>query len=373
MRLSVLTLVFILFLSPVFGQQFDAASVNPFGLAKDGSRNSPILADLDADGDLDMLVGFASGDFGYRENTGTKQAPAFKASSSNPFGLAALGGSSSPFLVDLDDDGDLDLFAGSGNGVHYFENKGTNQAPNFGPAQANPFSIVNPSGVVRPYLVDIDNDDDHDLFVGATDGNTYYYKNTGTKKAPAFAASVTNPFGFSDVGNRSAPSFVDVDKDGDMDAFIGERNTGSLFYFRNTGTNSAPAFTLIGADQFGIAAVNDDAKPCFGDIDDDGDNDLMIGDAVGNYTYHKNTSPAGIKDFSLTNFFASPNPFTDQVMIRGGETSTTLKLFDLKGVLVYENEIELNASIDLTALKPGIFVAELHSGKTFQRIRIAKH
>ena len=52
-------------------------------------------------------------------------------------------------------------------------------------------------------------------------------------RIPKFAAAITNPFGLTDVGSYSSPVFVDIDGDGDLDAFIGER-FGGIRYFENT-------------------------------------------------------------------------------------------------------------------------------------------
>ena len=49
-------------------------------------------------------------------------------------------------------------------------------------------------------------------------------------RAPAFAASSTNPFGLSDVGIYATPAFVDIDGDGDLDFFDGAQ------YFENLPT-----------------------------------------------------------------------------------------------------------------------------------------
>jgi hypothetical protein len=49
-----------------------------------------------------------------------------------------------------------------------------------------------------------------------------------------FAAAALNPFGLADVGSYGAPSFADLDGDGDLDAIVGN-TSGNLNYFKNTG------------------------------------------------------------------------------------------------------------------------------------------
>jgi hypothetical protein len=118
---------------------FATASTNPFGLSSTSNRSAPSFADLDGDGDLDLLSGASSGDFVYFENTGTSSAPAFAAASTNPFRLGNIGYDSAPAFADLDGDGDMDLISGTGyENFVYFENI---TEPAAGPAPAALLSL----------------------------------------------------------------------------------------------------------------------------------------------------------------------------------------------------------------------------------------
>jgi hypothetical protein len=190
---------------------------------------TPAFGDLDADGDLDAFVGNAAGNSLLFQNTGTAGAPAFAAPSTNPFGLADVGDYASPDVADLDGDGDLDVL------------------------------------------------------VGAYDGNTLFLENTGSASAPAFAPAATNPFGLKDVGALAAPTFADVDADGDLDVFSGN-SWGRIHFLENVelgpGTcddgldNDADGAFDAGADP-GCADANDPSEKsslqCDNGVDDDGD------------------------------------------------------------------------------------------------------
>jgi hypothetical protein len=84
---------------------------------------SPDLVDLDGDGDLDAVVGEVYGGLRYFENTGSTSSPDFveATGAANPFDGIDVGFRSSPDLVDLDGDGDLDAVVGeNGGSLRYF-------------------------------------------------------------------------------------------------------------------------------------------------------------------------------------------------------------------------------------------------------------
>ncbi|MTI19484.1 VCBS repeat-containing protein, partial [Fulvivirga sp. RKSG066] len=195
---------------------------------------------LDNDGDLDMMATSIGGNYYYHENTGTSTAPAFGPEQANPFGLVNNGQAYSWGLsfADLDNDGDLDMIAGENSGsFYYYQNIGTATAPNFAAAQVNPFGITSvPTNYGYPKLVDLDSDGDLDLLSGGSNASWYYMENIGTSSSPAFSTIQTNPFNLTNSGfNYSIPGIADLDGDGDLDILSGD-NYGTWSYFQNDGT-----------------------------------------------------------------------------------------------------------------------------------------
>ncbi|WP_169315244.1 FG-GAP repeat domain-containing protein [Bernardetia litoralis] len=292
--------------APEYAQTASALPItNPGDITTNGGYARTHLVDYDGDGDFDLMIGEKSGrELAYYENTGTTSAPIWSPAVNNPNGLNLIAGENgtASFFVDIDNDGDLDAFLGTEkDGLAFFENTGTRTTPVYAAPVTNPFGLdTGLDSYLTPTFADIDNDGDFDLITGEFGGNSRFYLNTGSATAPNFAAVQTNPFGLIDVGFSSAPSFADLDGDGDFDLMIGEDN-GTFNYFENNGTAAAAAYLAPVANPFELE-VTSYAAPTFADIDADGDLDLFAGNADGDAVLFTNGGSATQPDFFVTPF-----------------------------------------------------------------------
>jgi Secretion system C-terminal sorting domain/FG-GAP-like repeat len=176
-------------------------------------------------------------------------------------------------------------------------------------------NVLNPVKMQSPtaYYEDIDNDGLKDLVFSTNNVNAiskngiWYYKNIAANASvPDTFSLVSKRFLLDqtiDVGFQSHPVLFDIDNDGDNDLFIGSGYAidnvnnlanSSIYFYQNTGTASAPVFNLVSNDYLNLQSYGlKSLRPAFGDMDNDGDNDLIVGAADGKFYYFDNTASAG--------------------------------------------------------------------------------
>ena len=133
-----------------------------------------------------------------------------------------------------------------------------------------------------PTLGDIDGDGDLDLLIGEASGTLNFYRNTGSATAPQFEL-VTEEYGDIDPGRRSFPQWVDADADGDLDLLVGAEAGGSHLY-RNDGTPQDARWVKDESFNVPIPSLS---SPTLADLDGDGILDLVSGETAGGVRFFK--------------------------------------------------------------------------------------
>ncbi len=262
------------------------------GLASATYWNSPCLIDLSGDGKKDLIYGTAAGPLNYYVNTGTPSSPIWTVNTALFGGVLDVGAASSPFLFDFDGDGDLDLVSGSQLGdIKYYENIGLASAPAWEPHHDR-FAAIDHSIYSAVTLGDTDGDSLPDAVVGDTGGQLFFHRNTGTSFS--YDGSV---FAGIDLGYSSVPRLVDMDSDGDLDIVAGNED-GNLFYFQNTGSSDSAAWVEV-PGTFGGIDVGSYCVPTVGDLDDDGDMDIITGDISHEIQFFENVGGTWVEDDSV--------------------------------------------------------------------------
>ena len=254
------------------------------------NASKPVFVDIDDDDDYDLFIGLNSnatatkGRLMFYQNEGTPDS-AHMVLESNFFMGIDLGDNNIPAFCDIDADGDYDMFFGDGEGIiHFYRNDGNPEVYNFTEVPGA-YAGIDLGEVASPTFCDIDNDGDFDLFVGERSwgsdyrrGDIDYYENIGNPDSAIFEL-VTQNFVALDIGYQAAPTFGDIDNDGLTDIFIGETDA-NVNYFSNVGSESAPVFSLV-TENFQNVTGAYQARPCMGDIDNDGDLDMLVGKSSG--------------------------------------------------------------------------------------------
>ncbi len=219
--------------------------------------------------------------------------------------------------ADLNGDTLVDLVVGdiSFNNITYLENGGTLQMADIVGQQTNFPSYTTPvNSPLFPcsFYVDVNNDSVRDLLVSPnantcsfSDKSLWYYKNTNKDDSAYFEFQQMNFLQneMIEVGEGAYPSFVDFNADGLTDIIIGNYGypnngcvyTSKLTALKNIGTSGQPKFELFSKDYASLGGLNFISMvPTFGDLDNDGDQDMIIGASDGRLYYYQNVAAPGL-------------------------------------------------------------------------------
>ncbi|MEQ8423532.1 MAG: FG-GAP-like repeat-containing protein, partial [Cyclobacteriaceae bacterium] len=274
---------------------------NPLRPPLPGVRLKATSVDLDNDGDFDIAFGTNYGYLKLFINNGSgdfEETEILYATYSGPYGNYTspfYSGNSS--FADLDADGDLDLVVAalySSAPTRFYLNNGdgngsipptfTIQNTPWNGATGNPFYSINPIQNQNHFFVDYDVDGDLDLFISGTasagdEPQLLYYENNGASFFSTGSIPNLPPLYGDDYGNRVRALVADLDEDGDLDLIVGDAG-GNLNFFISEGSNfvkqSGPwdPTAKTGNPFDGIVLLNGPVLPSLIDLDLDGDLDI---------------------------------------------------------------------------------------------------
>ena len=266
------TLLILIILSPVtsIAQSIDLQEDTTVNNLYDSRNGSCAMADIDNDGDLDLIITGKDGNLTNDRTTLYSNNGIGNFTEITETGLSVLTDGGSIAFADTDGDGDQDLLiTGRDNSpnhyAHFYLNDGSG---NFTPDTTQPFE---PSIGGNLEFADIDNDGDLDLFMtGRHNNNLIFsklYQNDGTGD---FSEVTSTPF-LSEGGSASA--FFDMDNDNDLDLILAGKNNSNqkkTTLYENDGSGN---FSLVSNTPFENV---DFAAIAIDDSDNDSDLDVLI-------------------------------------------------------------------------------------------------
>ena len=299
---------------------------NPFKDVDVGEYSTIAFFDANGDGLMDAFIGERDGNINYFRNDGTSTAPSFtKDADNNPFKGVDVGAMSNIAFFDTNGNGMMDAFIGEQDGhINYFRNDGNDGRSDFTEdADNNPFEgVLASGGWSNMAFYDANGDGMIDAFIGESYGTIKYYRNDGTSTAPSFTEDAdNNPLKDVNVGSISNIAFFDANGDGIVDAFIGSQNG----LIQHTFVYPIPT-AIPPADNNPFEGVHLSGRTniAFFDADGDGLADAFIGEQAGNINYYRNNGTSSVPSFTEDSI---NNPFKG--VYHG--SSSTIAFFDANG------------------------------------------
>ncbi len=233
-----------------------------------GGALANAFADIDQDGDLDLFVGFnGTPNRLYLNTGGTFRDIAVEA------GVADARATRAAAWSDIDADGDPDLLLGFTPGAGPVLRLYRNDGARFTDITAAGGLTVETGAVRQPAFLDVDGDGDLDLFVAFRDRANMLFRNGGGVFIDV-AASV----GLADARKSVGAVWFDYQQDGDFDLYVANQDGDANGFFRNDGgtfTDVAEAVGLAWGGRGAKVATQGTVRPCVADVNNDGVADLF--------------------------------------------------------------------------------------------------
>lgn len=295
------------------------------------------------------------------ENIGTANTPEFKWVTNDFSNLGTLNFANNltPTFGDLDADGDKDMIVGDSNGkIHLLNNIFFNNTSNFFMNSTEYFDI-DVGSFASPFLVDLDRDGDLDLIIGTRQGQIFHYNNIGS---PTEANFVLENEQFGNI-NLTDPIYgtayttpTIIDGENGYELFIGTEK-GHVYHYLNIDNNLDGSFEET-SDSIILYSKAIRSAPAVYDLNNDGWNDMLLGIYTGGlHLLWGSSNEISITENTSDQIKIYPNPTEGIIYIKNAELLSSINVFNIEGKLSYRGQAK--KSINLSHLDSGFYFVQI--------------
>tara|TARA_B100000287_G_scaffold111932_1_gene104305 strand:- start:465 stop:2618 length:2154 start_codon:yes stop_codon:yes gene_type:complete len=297
------------------------------------------------------------------ENVGSTNNPEFEWVTDDYSDLGTLNfeNNITPTFGDLDGDGDQDMILGDSDGkIHLLNNIYFNDASNFF-IDAIEYFDIDVGSFASPFLIDLDRDGDLDLIIGSRQGQIFHYNNEGSPSEPNFVLA-NEQFGNINLTDPiygtayTTPTIIDGENGYEL--FVGTEK-GTLYHYTNIDDNLDGSFEEI-LDTIILYSKGIRNAPAIYDLNNDGWNDMLLGIYTGGlHLLWGGNTEISIPETAYNQIKIYPNPSKGIIQIDHVESLSNIEVYNIEGKLSFKGPAK--KTIDLSHLESGFYFVKIRT------------
>mgnify|MGYP001176396064 FL=1 len=297
------------------------------------------------------------------ENIGSHSNPEFEWVTDDYSDLGTLNfeNNITPTFGDLDGDGDQDMILGDSDGkIHLLNNIYFNNASNFF-IDAIEYFDIDVGSFASPFLIDLDRDGDLDLIIGSRQGQIFHYNNEGSASEANFVLA-NEQFGNINLTDPiygtafTAPTMIDGENGYEL--FVGTEK-GPMYHYTNIDNNLEGSFEEI-SDTIILYSKGIRSAPAVYDLNNDGWNDMLLGIYTGGvHLLWGGNTDISIPETASNQIKIYPNPSKGIIQLDHAESLSNIEVYNIEGKLSFKGPAK--KIIDLSHLKSGFYFVKIRT------------